>query len=843
MAEFPRSPKNGQVFVVRDTGETVLWVWNGYQWDPVTVGAGDGPAGSGKYYVQDAPPAPTGATSGERWYDLSTGIEYVWIDDGTSSQWVNPVSAGPPGPTGSIGGPGSTGPAGSTGATGSGATGSTGATGPQGPAGSGGYTLYLNYIQDTSPTLSYLSNATLSTITGTTVQATTSTTWTPTQNTDVSQLGTSPILSSPQTTIRFTTPNNNTVDAMVVQFGFYKSLISPEPSVIPPGIWDLSVYAKADQNNDRDNIGLRYWLLGRGPTGAWTNLVADGSDIVYLYDNTSSQLMTMSMYIQNPIDITNTDAFIILITSRNRNSSSHTAEVYFQSSNTYSHLHTTFSPGSIGGTGSTGYLAKWISPSILGNSVIYDNGSNVGIGTNSPAFKLDVAATGGNSARFGSANDRGQLSVYSDQTIVGPSTGASGDALFSVYGGTSNGNATIYFGYNQTYTGSIGTNGAAGRLIINPSTELAFLIGGSEKGKFSSAGNFLLGTTSDSGYKLNLYGNQNLSGYLNFKQPTNVTSIRIGANDIENGGASPNNDRLVLIGNNVATSLSAKTTNEAESLVAIGYGAANTTTTGGAYSIYLGRGSGNGITTGKDNTHIGSSDVGSIPAATSNTIHITAGSYEFNNGSNVALNGLTTRYAYIGGGYNSSTYINDFYLGAAPFVLTPSSANLNLYAPSGNGTDLVGSNFTINAGRGTGTGTPGDFIIKTSTATTTGITVQTLTERLRVAGTNGDITASSLAGSGTRMVTADSTGKLSTQTIPAGTVTGVTATSPITSSGGNTPTISTSMATNKLIGRSTAGTGVMEEITVGSGLSLSGGTLNATATSVGFEMNFLLMGA
>ena len=74
-------------------------------------------------------------------------------------------------------------------------------------------------------------------------------------------------------------------------------------------------------------------------------------------------------------------------------------------------------------------------------------------------------------------------------------------------------------------------------------------------------------------------------------------------------------------------------------------------------------------------------------------------------------------------------------------------------------------------------------------------------------------------------------------------VTSVTATSPITSSGGATPDISTSMATNKLIGRSTAGTGVMEEITIGSGLSLSGGTLNATATSVGFEQNFLLMGS
>ena len=63
-------------------------------------------------------------------------------------------------------------------------------------------------------------------------------------------------------------------------------------------------------------------------------------------------------------------------------------------------------------------------------------------------------------------------------------------------------------------------------------------------------------------------------------------------------------------------------------------------------------------------------------------------------------------------------------------------------------------------------------------------------------------------------------------TIPAGGVTSVGATSPITSSGGTSPVISTSMSTNKLIGRSTAGTGVMEEISIGTGLSLSGGTLS-----------------
>lgn len=44
-------------------------------------------------------------------------------------------------------------------------------------------------------------------------------------------------------------------------------------------------------------------------------------------------------------------------------------------------------------------------------------------------------------------------------------------------------------------------------------------------------------------------------------------------------------------------------------------------------------------------------------------------------------------------------------------------------------------------------------------------------------------------------------------------------------------TLTTSMATNKLVGRGTGGTGVMEEITLGTNLSLSGTTLNATGGS------------
>jgi hypothetical protein len=65
-----------------------------------------------------------------------------------------------------------------------------------------------------------------------------------------------------------------------------------------------------------------------------------------------------------------------------------------------------------------------------------------------------------------------------------------------------------------------------------------------------------------------------------------------------------------------------------------------------------------------------------------------------------------------------------------------------------------------------------------------------------------------------------------------GSVDSVGATAPITSSGGSNPIISTSMNTNKLIGRSSSGVGVMEEIVVGDGLELAGNVLSNTATGI-----------
>jgi hypothetical protein len=379
---------------------------------------------------------------------------------------------------------------------------------------------------------------------------------------------------------------------------------------------------------------------------------------------------------------------------------------------------------------------------------------NVGIGTTSPDYKLEVFKTGNTNIIKASQNTN-ETAINSYNAVLAvnnQNTTLNTYALLSFQHGT--GTEVSRIGSKLTSTAG-GAGAYSGDMTLQVSNSAGNFIDGIY---IKSNGNVLIGTTTDTGYKLNVNGNQNISGKLNF---TNSNQIRIGSNDSNVGGATTQ-DCVVFIGNSAAGSLLA---GGGRSLVAIGNGAGSTLTSGGVSSVHIGRSSGAGITAGSFNTHVGMTDTTNIPADTGYTIHlIGAGGYEFNNAATV-LSGLTTRYAMIGGGYNSGSYINDFYLGAGPFVLNPGSANLNLYAPSASGTtgpNYPGANFTINAGRGNGSGTPGGFIVKTADIGASGSTVQTLTERFRVAGSNGNVTLSSLAGTGTRLVVANDSGVLST---------------------------------------------------------------------------------
>ena len=169
-------------------------------------------------------------------------------------------STGYTGPSGATGPTSATGATGYTGATGR--TGATGMTGPMGPTGingapgnnslSGGILLYLTYESVSSPSLSILSDASLSTITGQTMQAATSITYNGSgtkpnpPNGYMSGLKLVPDLSLNQMTIQFETPNSSTVDVAITQFAINISELYGVPNYIPPGTWDLNIYAKVD---------------------------------------------------------------------------------------------------------------------------------------------------------------------------------------------------------------------------------------------------------------------------------------------------------------------------------------------------------------------------------------------------------------------------------------------------------------------------------------------------------------------------------------------------------------------------------------------------------------------
>ena len=139
---FPSNPTNGQQVNINGT----LYTYNSTK-DTWTRTSSVGSTAGGVIVSSEVPPVTL--ANPERvniWIDTDTGRQYVYVNDNTSSQWVE-LGGGTLGATGiqgNIGAPGS--PGGATGATGPvGATGvqgdpggGTGATGPAGAAGSPG---------------------------------------------------------------------------------------------------------------------------------------------------------------------------------------------------------------------------------------------------------------------------------------------------------------------------------------------------------------------------------------------------------------------------------------------------------------------------------------------------------------------------------------------------------------------------------------------------------------------------------------------------------------------------------------------------------------------------------
>jgi hypothetical protein len=223
------------------------------------------------------------------------------------------------------------------------------------------------------------------------------------------------------------------------------------------------------------------------------------------------------------------------------------------------------------GTGTTNYLPKFTGTSTIGNSQVFDNGTNVGIGTSSPATKLSVYANnpttgiifeifnnatssqtgaimkftqesvadwgigqpaGTNAFAFWSGTYPGNLGTErlritsSGSVGIGTTSPASilqiqeATPIFTLNQTTGNSNQGIYFNINGTNYGRITNNAATGLMTIQNGLNsgdgysIRFITDGSERLRITSTGNLLVGTTSDNGARLQVSGTATVSGQI-----------------------------------------------------------------------------------------------------------------------------------------------------------------------------------------------------------------------------------------------------------------------------------------------------------------------------------------
>jgi len=219
----------------------------------------------------------------------------------------------------------------------------------------------------------------------------------------------------------------------------------------------------------------------QGSTKSYLLQVVDGNNRFRIYDNTANEE-------RFTISSTGEASFSSSVTANSFVKSGGTSAQYLKADGSVSTL-----TNPITGTGTTNYLPKFTGTSALGNSLIYDNGSGIGIGTASPNY---------------TTSGRGVIDVNgSSQSMYALSVGGVGKAFLF-------------------YTG-------ADLLLSNESAgEIKFNTNGSQKAVITSGGNFGINTTSPANGKLVVKD----SGYQYIAEPTDSTTYGyLGIGHFTNG--------------------------------------------------------------------------------------------------------------------------------------------------------------------------------------------------------------------------------------------------------------------------------------------------------------------
>lgn len=292
-----------------------------------------------------------------------------------------------------------------------------------------------------------------------------------------------------------------------------------------------------------------------------------------------------------------------------------------------------------GGTGATsltsGYVLKGNGTSAVSSSIIYDNGTNVGIGTASPAQKLDV-------------NGDAQI----NNLRVG--RGAGNSVNSAVLG---------YQALNSNTTG--GFNAALGYQTLFSNTT----------GQFNTACGFQTLWSNTTGTANNGYGNSALFATTtgSFNTANGNSALRANTTGSFNTALGRDALRFSSVGNNnTAAGAGALQQSTTSDNTAIGYFAGNDQTSG-SRNTYIGANTGRGIVTGSDNTIIGANVTG-LAAGLSNTVIIadSAGNIRqyINSSGNVGIGDTAPAYKLTVAGDMRLTGGGDLRLGSATGTTT-----------------------------------------------------------------------------------------------------------------------------------------------------------------------------
>jgi hypothetical protein len=228
--------------------------------------------------------------------------------------------------------------------------------------------------------------------------------------------------------------------------------------------------------------------------------------------------------------------------------------------------------GSIAGSGTTNYIPKFTSSSAIGNSQIFDNGTNVGIGTTSPTGKLEVASAASSSSvgfNVGTSvsPERGNLFYHTDGTGWKFNIGKFQSSTF-----------TPQMTFQDDGNIGIGTTSPGARLNIEAGGAVTLI-----KQTAASLSNGVYALDID-----NLSHNSNMTAAGAFRIQTNSNSNSFIVNGLGNvgiGTATPGS-RLDVSGTATATNLSV-TTNATVGGTVTGGSFIPTSSTAPANGMYL----------------------------------------------------------------------------------------------------------------------------------------------------------------------------------------------------------------------------------------------------------------